>query len=130
MDLFLNNLLCVFRKTHFTQHALSKLLHSWQREFDNSGLIGTVLMDLSKAYDSLPHDLIIAHFEAYGLSKNGIELLLDYLEGRKQLVKIGSSCSFWFDVKRVLTYDVMQVINYVHYVNKKILNPGPGKTFI
>ena len=48
----------------------------------------------------LPHDLIIAKCEAYGLSKNSLKLLLDYLEGRKQRVKIGSSCSFWSDVKR------------------------------
>ena len=57
-------------------------------------------MDLSKAYDCLPHDLIIAKFEAYGLSKNSLKLLLDYLEGQKQRVKIGSSCNFWSDVKR------------------------------
>ena len=57
-------------------------------------------MDLPKAYDCLPHDLIIAKFEAYGLSKNSLKLLLDYLEGRKQRVKIGSSYSFWSDVKR------------------------------
>ena len=36
-------------------------------------------MDLSKAYDCLPHDLIIAKFEAYGLSKSSLSLLLDYL---------------------------------------------------
>ena len=100
MDLFLNKLLCGFRKAHSTQHALFKLLHSWQKELDNSGFIGTILMDLSKAYDCLPHDLIIAKFEAYGLSKNSLKLLLDYLEGRKQRVKIGSSYSFWSDVKR------------------------------
>ena len=57
-------------------------------------------MDLSKAYDCLPHDLIIAKFEAYGLSKNSLTLLLDYLEGRKQGVKIGSSNNFWSDIKR------------------------------
>ena len=57
-------------------------------------------MDLSKAYDCLPHDFIIAKFEAYGLSKNSLKLLLDYLEGRKQRVKIGSSYSVWSDVKR------------------------------
>ena len=34
-------------------------------ELDNSGLVGTILMDLSKAYDCLPHDLINAKFEAY-----------------------------------------------------------------
>ena len=63
MDLFLNKLLCGFRKAHSTQHALFKLLHSWQKELDNAGFIGTILMDLSKAYDCLPHDHIIAKFE-------------------------------------------------------------------
>ena len=100
MDLFLNKLLCRFRKAHSAQHALFKLSHSWQKELDNSGLIGTVLMDLSKACDCLPHDLIIAKFEAYVLSKNSLKLLLDYLERRNQRLKIGSSYSFWSDVKR------------------------------
>ena len=100
MDLFLNKILCGFRKAQSTQHALFRLLQSWQKELDNSGFIGTILMDLSKAYDCLPHDLIIAKFEAYGLSKNSLKLLLDYLEGQKQRVKIGSSYSFWSDVKR------------------------------
>ena len=89
-----------FRKAHFSQYALFELLHSWQDELDNSGFIGTILMDLSKAYDCLPHDLIISKFEAYGLSKNSLKLLLDYLEGRKQRVKTESSYSFWSDVKR------------------------------
>ena len=57
-------------------------------------------MELSKTYVCLPHNLIIAKFEAYGLCKNSLKLLLDYLEGRKQRVRIGSSCSFWSDVKR------------------------------
>ena len=100
MDLFLNKLLCGFRKD---QHALFELLHSWQKELDNSSFIGTILMDISKAYDCLPHDLIIAKFEAYGLSKNCLKLLLDYLEGRKQGVKIGSSNNFWSDIKRVVS---------------------------
>ena len=72
MDLFLNRLLCGFKKGHSTQHALFKLLHSWQKELDNSGFFDTILMYLSKAYDSLFHDLIIAKFQDYGLSKNGL----------------------------------------------------------
>ena len=100
MDTFLNELLCRFRKAHSTQHALFKLLQRWQNELDNSGLVGTILMDLSKAYDCLPHDLIIAKFEAYGLSKSSLSLLLDYLTSRKQRVKIGSSYSIWNEIKR------------------------------
>ena len=57
MDTFLNKLLCRFRKAHSTQHALFKLLQRWQKELDNSGLVGTILMDFSKAYGCLPHDL-------------------------------------------------------------------------
>ena len=100
MDKFLNKLLCGFRKAHPTQHALFKLLPRWQKELDNSGLVGTILMDLSKAYDCLRHDLIIAKFEAYGLSKSSLSLLLDYLASRKQRVKIGSSYSVWNEIKR------------------------------
>ena len=56
---YLNPLLCAFRQGHGTQHALFQLLQAWQKELDDSGYTGTVLMDLSKAYDCLPHDLII-----------------------------------------------------------------------
>ena len=51
--IFVNELLCGFRKAHSTQHALFKLLQAWQKELDNSGFIGTILMDPSKAYDCL-----------------------------------------------------------------------------
>ena len=95
MDTYLNKLLCGFRKAHSTQHVLFKLLQRWQNKLDNSGLVGTILMDLSKAYGCLPHDLIIAKFEAYGLSKSSLNLLLDYLASRKERVKICSSCNLW-----------------------------------
>ena len=99
-DTFLNKRLCGFRKVHSTQHALFMLLQPWQNELDNSGLVGTIQMDLSKARDCLPHDLIIAKSEAYGLSKSSLSLLLDYLTSRKQRVKIGSSYSIWNKIKR------------------------------
>ena len=60
-DSFLNNVLCGFQKVHNTQHALFKLLQSWQQDLDNGGFIDTILMDLSKAYDCIPHSLLIAN---------------------------------------------------------------------
>ena len=42
-------------------------------------MVGTVLMDLSKAYDWLPLDLIIAKLEAYGVDTNSLGFLFDYL---------------------------------------------------
>ena len=56
-----------FREVHSTQHALFKFLQRWQKKLDNSGLLGTILIDLSKAYGCLPRDLIIAKFEAHSL---------------------------------------------------------------
>ena len=82
-ETFLNKLLCGFRKAHSTQHALFRLLQKWQKELDSSGIVGTILMDLSKAYDCLPHDLIIAKLEAYGLDTNSLRFLFDYLSCRK-----------------------------------------------
>ena len=65
---------------------------------DNSGYVGTVLMDLSKAYECIPHDLLIAKLEAYGRDKTCLPLLRDYLRNRKQRTKIDSSFKDWWDI--------------------------------
>ena len=57
-------------------------------------------MDLSKAYDCLPHDLMVAKLEACGISKEGLQLISDYLSYRKQRTKIGSAYSDWTNVIR------------------------------
>ena len=57
-------------------------------------------MDLSKAYDCLPHDLIIAKLEAYGLNTNSLRFIFDYLSCRKQSTKMGSVYSNWSEVLR------------------------------
>ena len=57
-------------------------------------------MDLSKAYDCLPHDLLIAKLETYGPDKPSLNLVNDYLHFRKQRRKIGSSYSDWANVTK------------------------------
>ena len=82
------------RKVHSTKHVLSKLLQSWQKELDYGGFVETILMDLSKAYDCIPHALLVAKLECYGLDELSLMLMLDYLSNRKKRTKIGSSFSY------------------------------------
>ena len=96
----LSFILCGFRKAHNTQHVLIKLLHSWQKELDQKGYVGTILIDLSKAHDCIPHYLLIAKLGYYEIDKIGLSGILDYLSRRKQRTKIGSSYSYWYDIIR------------------------------
>ena len=100
---FLSHILCGFRKAHSTQHALFKLFQSWQKELDNGGFVGTIRMDLSKAYDCIPHELLIAKLKCYGIGNGSLRLLLDYLTNRKQRTKIGTSFSSWCDINTGVT---------------------------
>ena len=54
-----NEILCGFRKGHSIQHALFKLLASRQKFLDKGGFVGSILMELSKAYGCLSHDLLL-----------------------------------------------------------------------
>ena len=56
-------------------------------------------MVLSKAYDCLRHDLFTAKLEAYGLDNGSLNLLLDYLNFRKQRTKVGSGYSKWSKIR-------------------------------
>ena len=52
-------------------------------------------MDLSKAFDCLPHGLLIAKLKAYGLSEEAVKLLDSYLNDRSQQIKLGPYASSW-----------------------------------
>ena len=80
--------LCGFRKGHSTHHALLKLLKNWQKCLDRSGVVGTVIMDLIKAYDCLPHDLLLAKLLNYGFNESAIALIANYFSNRYQRVKM------------------------------------------
>ena len=77
-----------YRKCHSTQHVLIRLIEEWKEGLDNGYLVGSVLMDLSKAFDCISHDLIIAKLNAYGFDRSALKLIYSYLKGRRQCVKI------------------------------------------
>ena len=75
----------------------TRLLQAWKKELDQCGFVGTILIYLSKTCDCLPHDLLTAKLEAYGLDTASLYLLKNYLSNSKQKTKVGSSYSDWFE---------------------------------
>ena len=57
-------------------------------------------MDLSKAFDCLPHKILLAKLSYYGLSENAVNLISSYLQNRKQQVKINQKLSDWAEIKK------------------------------
>ena len=87
-----------FRKGCSPQHCLLLMIDKWKKAVGNHNVFGAVLTDLSKAFDCISHDLLIAKLNAYGLTLPALKLITDYLQNRKQRTKIQSIYGDWEDV--------------------------------
>ena len=92
-DLHFNPYLSAFRPGFGCQSVLLRILEDWRKALDDNLYVATVLMDLSKAFDCLPHDLLLLKLKYYGLSDMALDLVTSYLSNRKQCVKLGNLCS-------------------------------------
>ena len=90
---------CGFRKGYSEQQCLLVMIEKWEKVVDNGGAFGALLTDLSKAFDCIPHDLIIAKLEAYGFQIDALRLVYDYQSNRKQRVKLNVTFSSWRDIE-------------------------------
>ena len=93
-------LLCGLRKGYSTQYALLRLIEGLKKCMDKKDVAGAVLMDLTKAFDCLPHILLVAKLKSYGFSDNAMEYMYSYLDKRVQRVKINSDFSDWMETKQ------------------------------
>ena len=98
MNGYLSPHLCGYRKGFSTQTALSSLIEKWKQILDSMGYGAAVLMDLSKAFDTINHELLIAKLHAYGFTEKSLTVIFNYLCDRWQLVKIDSSFSSWSEL--------------------------------
>ena len=103
---FLSPYLCGYRKGFNSQHALISLIETWRKSLDNKSYGGVVLMDLSKAFDTLNHDLLIAKLHAYGFDIKTLKLVHSYLTKKWQITKVNPSFSTWSEASlKVLLLD-------------------------
>ena len=89
----LSNYVTGFRKSLWTQHSLFVMLERWKQAIDKGEYISVMYMDLSKAFDTINHDLLLAKLRAYGFSTSALNLLYSYLKYRKQKVVINNKTS-------------------------------------
>ena len=90
--------LCGFRKGYNTQSCLIIMLEKWRKPLDNRYIAGGLLTDLSKAFDCLNHELLIAKLEAYGFEHSALNFVYSYLSNRKHRTKVNNVFSTWTDI--------------------------------
>ncbi len=80
-----------FRPHHSTMDALLKVTDNFRKALDANELLGAVFIDLSKAFDSIDHELLLQKLESYGIHDSGLRWFQNYLSGRRQGYNIRST---------------------------------------
>ena len=76
------------------------MIEEWKSAIDKGNLVGAIAIDLSKAFDSLPHGLLIAKLAAYGFDLPSCTLSASYLFNRHQRVKLSTTRSEWNPISK------------------------------
>ena len=92
--------LSAYRKGYSCQQVLLDLTELWRSALDENKYVGTISTDLSKAFDRMPHGLLVSKLHAYGLSSRACNLIISYLCDRKQRVKVQGTVSEWSIINR------------------------------
>ena len=92
--------LSAFRKSYSCETVLIRLIEDWKLLLEKHQIVGAMLIDLSKAFDCLPHRLLLAKLNAYGLNDSACQLIQSYLLNRRQRVKIGECRSSWLNITK------------------------------
>jgi hypothetical protein len=74
-DRVFHHSLSAFRSGYGCQTALLKIIEDWKKALDENKFVSAILMDLSKAFDCLPHKLLINKLDAYGVSESALKLI-------------------------------------------------------
>ena len=89
-----------FRTNHSCQTALVKLLDEWVAAIDNNEIVGTLFLDLSKAFDLVDHAILLKKLKLYKVDQSVYSWFSSYLENRLQQTHVSGVSS---DLKQVVS---------------------------
>ena len=89
-----------FRASSSCELALLSALDRWMGEIDEGKVVGALLIDLSKAFDTVPNQQLLFELLGIGCGRSAILFFKSYLSGRRQRVKQGATLTDWRDVSR------------------------------
>ena len=117
----------VYKNSYNTQPVMLKLLEEW-RNLDKNYVIGGVLIDLSKAFDCVPHNLLLTKLAAYGVDESFLSFVRYYLLYRKQFVRINNINSDFLNIFLGVPYLTVFLITF--FTLLKLLMPTNLQTII